>query len=305
MTPSPAVPGTALPDEAVPAAALPDEGAAPAIPLTTPVRLVVTDMDGSLLDPAKRLPAATAAVVAALAERGIAFCPASGRQLANLRVLLGSTGDGLPFIAENGSLVVRGDTVLGTQPLPDGSGAAVVDAVRALAAAGRDVGVVVCGARSAWVEGGSAAFLGSVHAHYALVEHVDDVLAVDDVVLKLAVFDAGDVEDGTSAAVADVAGGLRVLVSGQHWVDLMHPDADKEVGLRHVQDALGVTAAQTMAFGDYLNDLRMLRAVGYGVAMDNAHPDVRAAARFIAPGNHVNGVLRTLAATFDLDVPGL
>jgi hydroxymethylpyrimidine pyrophosphatase-like HAD family hydrolase len=132
---------------------------------------------------------------------------------------------------------------------------------------------------------------------------VDDVLALDDTVLKIAVFDFGSVEERTAPAFADLPEHLRVLVSGQHWLDVMSADADKGHGLRRVQAALGVTAEQTMAFGDYLNDAGMLREARWSVAMDNAHPDLRAAARYVAPANSRDGVVRTIAAALGVTPP--
>jgi hydroxymethylpyrimidine pyrophosphatase-like HAD family hydrolase len=89
-------------------------------------------------------------------------------------------------------------------------------------------------------------------------------------------------------------------VSGEHWVDVMSPTADKGHALRAVQDARGITPEQTMAFGDYFNDVGMLDAAAYSFAMDNAHPDVRAHARFVAPANTENGVVRTITSVLGL-----
>ena len=62
----------------------------------------------------------------------------------------------------------------------------------------------------------------------------------------------------------------------------------------------GLTPDECMAFGDYLNDLELLRAVGESYAMDNALPEVKQAARHIAPSNDEDGVLRVIRARFDL-----
>ena len=59
-------------------------------------------------------------------------------------------------------------------------------------------------------------------------------------------------------------------------------------------------ATQTMAFGDYLNDLELLDAAAYSFAMDNAHPEVRARARYVAPANTRNGVARTIASVLGI-----
>ena len=93
-----------------------------------------------------------------------------------------------------------------------------------------------------------------------------------------------------------------VVVSGEHWVDVMNRTADKGAALRRLQRELGITPAQTMVFGDYLNDLQMLDAAEWSFAMENAHPDVIARARHLAPSNNDNGVLRTIARVLDLEV---
>ena len=81
----------------------------------------------------------------------------------------------------------------------------------------------------------------------------------------------------------------------------MNPVADKGLALRHVQDTLGVTREQTMAFGDYFNDVGLLDAAHWSFAMDNAHPEVRAHARFVAPANTANGVVRTIRSVLGLE----
>ena len=49
-----------------------------------------------------------------------------------------------------------------------------------------------------------------------------------------------------------------------------------------------------MAFGDYLNDIELLQSCRYSYAMENAHPDVKQAANFIAPSNEEAGVVQIL-----------
>ena len=69
-----------------------------------------------------------------------------------------------------------------------------------------------------------------------------------------------------------------------------------------MQRALGVTREQTMAFGDYFNDLGMLDAAAWSFAMDNAHPQVRAHARFVAPSNNDDGVVRTISSVLRIAI---
>lgn len=273
----------------------------PALPDASDVRLIVSDMDGSLLDEQGRVPAGLWPLLDEMDRRGITFVPASGRQYANLRGLFGDRGEDLVYIAENGALVMQGGATLSADPLPEGQAPVVIQRVRDLAAAGGDVGMVLCGQKAGYIERGDGPFAEHAQRHYAWLQQVDDLAAVDDVVLKIAVFDFGSVEERTAPAFADLADRLRVVVSGQHWVDVMSPDADKGHALARVQQRLGVTPAQTMAFGDYLNDVGLLDGAHWSFAMDNAHPDVRARARYVAPAHTRDGVVRTIAAA--LGVP--
>ncbi|WP_174447473.1 HAD family hydrolase [Demequina subtropica] len=258
------------------------------------IRLVVCDMDGTLLDAAKRIPDALWPLVAVMRERGIVFAPASGRQHATLAQQFARLGESLVVIAENGSLVVDGGEVVSCSPLPAGAMNRIVAAVRGHAIAGFDVGTVVCGLRSAYVERDDAAFMSKVEPYYAALEVVDDLTAVEDAVLKVAVYDFGDAAHDAYPALAHLADELQVVVSDRHWIDLMAPGVDKGVAVRALQGSLGVTPAQTVVFGDYLNDLEMMGTAELSFAMANAHPDVAARARYIAPSNVDHGVVVTL-----------
>ena len=69
---------------------------------------------------------------------------------------------------------------------------------------------------------------------------------------------------------------------------------DKAEGLFALGRRLGLEPARIMACGDSGNDLPMLRRAGVGVAMGNASPAVKAAARFVTDTNDNDGVARAL-----------
>ncbi|MFH8799159.1 Cof-type HAD-IIB family hydrolase [Streptomyces sp. NPDC017936] len=286
-------------DAPLPAAARPSAAAAAGI------RLVVTDMDGTLLDDDKRVPEGLWEVLARLRERGVLFSPASGRQYATLAREFAEVADGMVFIAENGTYVVRDGEELSSDPLDPGVVRDVVAAVRRLVAGGADVGAVVCGKRSAYVERADEAFLAEVRRYYVRHRVVEDAAAVDDDVIKVALYDFGPAERTTAPALASFADSHQVVVSGEHWVDVMNRTANKGAALRRLQRDLGITPAQTVVFGDYLNDLEMLDAADWSFAMANAHPEVVRRARHLAPSNNDNGVLRTVVRLLDLPVTGL
>lgn len=265
--------------------------------MTTPdIRLIAVDMDGTLLRPDGSIPSGLWPLLERLRRHGIAFAPASGRQLATLQhMFAGVAGGELDYIAENGAFVMRGGVEVSSDTLDGDVVASVIMRVRTLVAGGQlRAGLVVCGKRSAYIEDTSPAFVAEVRKYYEKLEIVGDLRAVDDQVLKLAVFDFDGGESHSAPAFADLRETHQVVVSGAHWVDIMNSTVNKGVALRNLQAALGVTSAQTVAFGDYLNDVELLQAADWSYAMAEAHPDVVAVARYRAPSNVDAGVISVI-----------
>ncbi|MFC7304365.1 Cof-type HAD-IIB family hydrolase [Streptomyces monticola] len=284
-----------------------DPHAAPARPHTAghpdappDIRLIVTDMDGTLLDEHGEIPGDLWPLLAELRRDGVLFCPASGRQYATLAAQFADAGDGMVFIAENGSYVVRDGREVSSDPLTDSFVREVVAATRELAASGVDVGAVLCGKKSAYVERTDPAFLAEAAKYYTLLTPVADLTDVDDTFIKVAAFDFGPAEQSTAPALQPFDATHQVVVSGKHWVDLMNSTANKGAAVRRLQRELRITPAQTMVFGDYLNDLEMLDEAEWSFAMANAHPEVIARARLLAPANSESGVPRTIRRVLGL-----
>ena len=265
------------------------------------IRLIAADMDGTLLDDDKELHDHFWPLVDQLFARGILFCPASGRQYHSLYRSFGDVADELVYIAENGAYVVRGREELSSDTLEDDLVRRVVLALREQARAGAEVGVVVCGKKAAYVERADPLFTAEVAPYYASLQIVDDLLErPEDGILKVAIYDFVSAEEVTAPALASFTDEVSVVVSGAHWVDVQNHHTNKGAGLRHLQEALGITPAQTMVFGDFLNDLELMDAAEYSFAMDNAHPLLQERARFTAPPNYENGVVRVISAVLGL-----
>lgn len=263
------------------------------------VRLIVVDMDGTLLDGDGAVPDGLWPLLERMHDAGVVFAPASGRQHATLARMFAGAAEGMVLIAENGGYVVRDGEEVSSVTLPVDLVADVVGRMRSLAGDGADLGVVVCGRRTAYVERHDRAFLDHVDPYYASLTEVADLLDVDDTAVKVAVFSSDDPTDQVEPALAALRPQHQVVVSGAHWVDVMSAEVDKGVAVRRLQETLGVTPAQTVVFGDYLNDLEMLDEAEHSFAMANAHPAVLERARHRAPANTEDGVVRTLTALLD------
>ena len=274
----------------------------PSLPDHVPdIRLIACDMDGTLLDDDDAVHDDFWPLVEQLHAQDILFCPASGRQYFNLRERFEPIADEVVFIAENGAFVVRGDRELSSDCLDRDVARQLIGVARGLVAGGSDVGAVLCGKSSAYIERADAPFRDEVDKYYHRLAVVDDLDEVDDDVLKVAIYDFVSSEAVAAPAFAGFADTHQVVVSGEHWLDVMNLGVNKGTGLRHIQEALGITRDQTMVFGDFLNDLEMMDEATYSFAMANAHPVLAERARFRAPGNTDNGVVRTIKSVLGLE----
>jgi Cof subfamily protein (haloacid dehalogenase superfamily) len=261
------------------------------------IRLIATDMDGTLVDDAKQIHDELWPLIDELHARGITFCPASGRQYYNLVQQFEDVAEELVFVAENGTYVVAQGTEISSDCLGLDVAQQVVSRVRGIA----EAGTVLCGKRSAYIERRDAPFAAQATLYYAKLRVVEDLLKItDDDVLKVAIYDFTSAEHNTAPRLAGLGATHQVVVSGEHWVDVLSRTANKGRAVRQVQKALGVTPDQTMVFGDFLNDLEMMDAATYSFAMANAHPRLKERATWVAPTNNANGVVRAIRTVLGL-----
>lgn len=243
--------------------------------MNTP-RLVALDMDGTLLITGGDIPQSFWPVLTQSREQGMTIAPASGRQLATLRDMFAQDAPDT-FIAENGAVVWHEGEVVSTTPMPE---APVRRLVEALEDAPFTAYAVVCAPEVCFTRQDLPTEISDeinnyYHSRKELASLIDAPL---NATVKLALYIQGDAETEALDWVKDRVPELRVLLSSKHWIDIMHPDADKGRALEALAETLGVDAADTAAIGDYLNDLGMLQAAGHAVAMGNAHGDVKAIA---------------------------
>ncbi|MBX3239733.1 MAG: HAD family hydrolase [Chitinophagaceae bacterium] len=257
------------------------------------VKFIAVDMDGTLLNSKKELPPDFYPTFHALTKKNIIFAIASGRQYYNIRNQFSSVSDDMVFIAENGSYVVHKDKEILVQPLQKERVHTLVDIARNI----RDTEIILCGKKQAYIESNSPEFLHHVNMYYDKKLVVKDLQQVEgDEILKIALCDFGGSEKNSYPYFRHLENDIQVKVSGALWLDLSDKLANKGRAVRAVQQLYNVRYDETMVFGDYMNDLEMMQEGYFSYAMANAHPEVKAAARFIADSNDDNGVMKVLGS---------
>ncbi len=268
------------------------------------IKLLIADVDGTLLTPGKALSAATCQAVDRLREVGIRFTITSGRPPRGMAALIAPLKLTAPVAAFNGGMFVRSDltTVLSQRTIAPPVARWAVDR---LLAAGLDV----------WVYQGVGWFLRRADAFRVARERsnvgFDPVVTGDlHAVLDGAIKIVGVSEDRAlvarcetelNAALGADASAAR---STPFYLDVTHPEANKGMVVREAARILGLSLDEIATIGDMPNDVPMLRLSGLSVAMGNAGPEVQAVARHVTRSNEEDGFAHA-ALTFILDQPPL
>jgi Cof subfamily protein (haloacid dehalogenase superfamily) len=251
------------------------------------VKLVVTDMDGTLLNSNHEVSDKFLHQFEALKTRNIHFVAASGRQYQSILGKLSSIKEDISVIAENGAVMQFKDKTQVLLQLNASEISKCVDVLRTV----KDCFIVLCGRNSAYVETKDTEFLEKLYQYYAEVKIVDDLTQVtDDAFVKIAVFHFESSEANVYPSLNSIVDHFQVIISGQNWLDISHPEANKSFALKQIQKELNITPEETMVFGDYNNDIEMLKLAKFSYAMANAHPRVKEVANYNTLSNDANGV---------------
>lgn len=262
------------------------------------IRLVVVDMDGTLLDSEKRLPEGIFDLIDLLDENGVRFAVATGRQYWNIRELFKPVIDKISVLADNGGCTFDCDEYAGAILLPKDRVSAYLDRIKQIDGAWP----ILCGVKKAYIDHVNDEFLINTAMYYRRFELVEDLADVEEKdIIKIAIYDLEKSQDHCFQDLKGFSDEVQVKVSGEHWVDMNEKTCNKGVGVRILQDKMGITKDQTMVFGDFLNDSEMMSEATYSYAMANAHPDLKKLANFKAPSNDDNGVVRVIESRFGLE----
>lgn len=256
------------------------------------IKLIASDLDGTLLDSEKRLPPDFFDVLDELERRGIVFAVASGRTYSAADHLFPEEyRKKLVFICDNGACTYRGGEPVHIFPLDRPTYEELLDSCGKIGG----FKLVVCAEGGVYHLRGSDKFFEDVGKFYRNHQDVEDLRAVRDTIFKLAVCDErGTYAHGKPELDKIFGDRLNVQVSGDVWMDVMAAGVSKGAALKALQRQLGVTAAETMAFGDYFNDLDMLFSADWSFCPENGHEEIKKQCRFVCADCDHGGVVEEI-----------
>lgn len=266
-------------------------------------KLLVLDIDGTLLTSQATIAPATREALRRIMARGVAITLATGRRLATARPQIEELGLTLPVILQSGAQIAdpASGEMLYSNPLPP---AAVATAVRIAVAEGAQPILYencVVGQRlfTGPPEYDSPAMRQYMAGRPHLVRYRSyDELPTTETPLELAVID--DLPVARRVAARMQLAHCRTLISysatlDSYFLEVFHATCSKGEALRHLAARLDLDMREIVAVGDNYNDREMLQAAGLGVAMANAEPEILAIADRVTRSNDEDGIAALIA----------
>lgn len=254
-----------------------------------PVRLVIADVDGTLVTHDKILTQRAAQSVFRLREAGVQFAVTSGRPPRGMAMLVDPLKLDEPIAGFNGGVVTQPDltTVLRQNFL---SPSIVKQAVQ----------IILDHKLDAWVYTDVAWFIRDVNAPHVAREQwtvkfepavTNNLAGLLDRVAK--VVGCSDDLEAVARCEKDVQAALGANASAArsqpYYLDVTHPKANKGEVVLAMSDLLKVPVEEIATIGDMPNDVLMFMSSGISIAMGNASAEVQKSATYVTGSNEAEG----------------
>lgn len=265
------------------------------------IKLIATDMDGTLLDPKGQvdLPRLEK-LLDQLEEREIRFVIATGNEIHRVKQLLGHLTERVVLIVANGARIFEGNQLLQAQTWDDDMVNRALEFFK-----GRECQdqFVVTSMNGGFVKEGTVftqlenfmtpEMIELFYQRMNFVEELESHLFGG--VLKMSLVVGEERSDSVLEEINQLFNGhVQAVSSGYGCIDILRSGIHKAWGLQELLKRWDIKAEEIMAFGDSENDVEMLQLAGIAYAMENADDKAKAVATDFAPSNSQAGVYQVL-----------
>lgn len=275
------------------------------------IKLIATDMDGTLLNAAHEITPENQAAIKFAQEHGITVVIATGRAFYEANTPVAETDLKVPYICLNGA-EVRDETfnIMSTSHLNHSLVNKITTTLKKediyyqvytnrgiyTEDPQRDLEIYIDIAERAGQKADVEKIKNSIQKRIdngtlKIVDNYDKIEEIPgELIMKILAFDSDLGKIDLVGQELAKSPNLAVSSSSRGNLEITHSDAQKGIALATIAKQLDIDLDNVMALGDNLNDISMLERVGYPVAMDNAAPEVKAVAKYVTDSNENSGV---------------
>lgn len=250
------------------------------------IRLIASDMDGTLLDENSQVPEETYELILALREKGVRFAASSGRRYDKLCEFFAPVVDQMDFVASNGAQVYAEGKLIDREVYSHLAVKRLVYTVGLFS----DMHLALFDRTKSFLLEDEKVFIRELDKDLPNIERIWDLPDPNTNIIKASIFCDSNVMDCAYVLSRELGDEFVFAPSGEHWVDAMQIGISKATGIKQVMANYAVKPEEVMAFGDSMNDYEIIRMVGCGCAMGNARPALKAVADRIIGCNYEQGV---------------
>ena len=255
--------------------------------MTENIRLIASDMDGTLLDGNGQVPPETFDLIRALRSRGVHFAASSGRRYDRLCEFFAPVKDQMDFVASNGAQVYADGVQIDREVYSH-------LAIRRLAKTVSmfpNMHLALFDRTKSYLLDDEDKFVREVDKDLPNVERIYELPSPRVSIIKASIFcDDGNVMDNAYVLQRELGDLFTFAPSGSSYIDAMQPGISKASGIAQLMEHYGIEREEVMAFGDAMNDYEIIRFVGTGCAMANGRPALRAIADRVIGSNEEHAV---------------
>lgn len=263
-------------------------------------KLLVSDIDGTLLNSKGELTQGTIEAIRQAFDNGIIVTLATGRQLRGVLDVVQQIGISVPVILGNGVVVVdplEQKTLL-HQTLDEATTKAILDVIKAHGL-WASVFVHTFEGIDTYYDQDPGFAEAYLFIHKQFPEVVQQVESLHDVAhlhpIKVLLIDKTEKVMPLYEDLQKLPNSFNMVISDHDWpgytlLECFHYGSTKASGIQHVAEIFNIPAEQVVAVGDNTNDYEMIEFAGLGVAMGNAHATLKERANWITKTNDEDGV---------------
>lgn len=257
------------------------------------IKMIVSDVDGTLVDSSERIPQELVDIVRRCQNAGIIFALSTGRTNELASPFIDALGITDPCVEANGAYIRNRDTCL----LEHGFS---IEPIRDILYQAHDYGLTVTLADTC-VERATRR-TDYVCEHQRIGSRFKELLPLENIDWKNDRFQKIMVMDEHRTGKGQEIRSALEQYSDLYWittysdkaVEIGPKDCNKASGVRELAALLNIDMANVMACGDFWNDFEMVSQVGCGVAVGNALPELKTAAKYVATETYAFGVVEAI-----------
>lgn len=258
------------------------------------IKLIASDMDGTLLDEKSQLLPETFQLIERLREHGIRFVAASGRRLDTLQEYFKPVEGKVDFVASNGAQVVMDGLLIDNEIFSR----TALHRLKEVVDLFDNLHLAVFDRKTSYLLEDRSLYTPEFDKDMP-EPVVEGIPGAEVNIIKASVNCKGPIMDMAYVLTREMGDDFVFAPSGTQWIDVMQRGVNKATGIEQILSLQEIDYSEVMAFGDSMNDYELLRRVGLGCAMENGRPALKSIATRVIGTNAEHAVQKELKALLD------